>query len=247
MFQCAVCSQAFDTLTDLVTSDPHPSWAAITWSAITWSARVMLEHGDVDGAIAWVQARSGLNDHPARIARFAEDALLSAGRRSEAFERYALIAHEATTNLNTFRALHKRYPEVDSTHLLKRLLERHPGQEGKWFATAKTLKLYDTAVELSWRSPCDPRTLIRAATAHQSSHPAFALECALAALHWIILGHGYEVTALDLHQAWAAGRNISERPDQEAARLRWNSMVPQLRTAASGPSGAWAAKVLGWG
>jgi len=227
-------------LLDLVTSERHPSWAAVTWSG-----KVLLLQGDVDGAIAWVKERSGLNTHPARVARFAETALLAAGRRVEAYEHHALLANESHTNLNTFRALRKQYPEIAPSDLLHRLVAAYPGQEGKWFATAKTLKLYDEAAAMAWQSRCDPRTLIRAAVAHQSSHPEFAMTCGLAAVHWIIRGYGYELTALDLLEAWNIPKSIAEHPDGAELRPRWEAMTATLRSQVK--LGSWPSQILGWG
>ena len=57
----------------------------------------------------------------------------------------------------------KKYPEIDADRLLTDLIATTPGEEGKWFATAKTLKRFDLAMQLAWKSPCDPNSLIRAA------------------------------------------------------------------------------------
>ena len=87
------------------------------------------------------------------IAQFAEDALLKAGRRAEAFDQYALLANHANSNLSTFRAVAKKYPELAPDKLLGHLIASTPGESGKWFATAKTLKLLDRATQLAWASP----------------------------------------------------------------------------------------------
>jgi len=76
-----------------------------------------------------------------------------------------------------------------------------PGQEGKWFATAKTLKQYDLALALARRAPVDPKTLVRAARDHVKNQPAFALEVALMALYWMARGEGYELTSVDVGAA----------------------------------------------
>lgn len=51
------------------------------------------------------------------------------------------------------------------------------------------------------QSPCDPKTLTRAARDHRETHPEFAAEAALAALHWIAHGYGYEIGSADVAQA----------------------------------------------
>lgn len=54
---------------------------------------------------------------------------------------------------------------------------------------------------MAWASPYDPRTLTRAARDHVLKQPAFAMQAALAALHWMPMGHGYELTDLDVLEA----------------------------------------------
>lgn len=178
-----------DELLELVAMDPHP-----IWPYLVWGGHVLVARGQVDEAIAFVQDRAGSSTSEETVARFAQDALLKAGRRAEAFDRYALLANQANSNLSTFRAIARRYPELAPDKLLGHLIASTPGEPGKWFATAKTLKLFDQATSLAWASPCDPKTLTRAARDHVDSRPAFAMEAALAALHWISTGHGYEVT-----------------------------------------------------
>ena len=93
--------------------------------------------------------------------------------------------------------------------------------EGKWFATAKTIKQHDLAVALARRAPVDPKTLVGAARDHVKNQPAFALEVALMALYWMARGGGYELTGAEVgaardHAVAAAaalvpGVRISER------------------------------------
>ena len=76
-----------------------------------------------------------------------------------------------------------------------------PGKEAKWFAAAKEAGLYDEAIELARLSPCDPKTLTRAACDFAERQPAFALDAGLLALHWLVEGYGYEISSTDV---WAA-------------------------------------------
>ncbi len=87
--------------------------------------------------------------------------------------------------------------------ILGDLIASTPGDEGKWFATAKTLKQYDLALALARRSSVDPKTLVRAARDHVKSQPSFALEVALSALHWMARGAGYELPCADVFAARA--------------------------------------------
>ena len=185
-----------DELLELLAMDPRP-----IWQCLVWGARVLSARGQVEEAIAYVRERAGSTTSLETIAGFAEDALLKAGRRAEAFDQYALLANHANSNLSTFRAVAKKYPELAPDKLLGHLIASTPGEPGKWFATAKTLKLLDRATQLAWASPCDPKTLTRAARDHLVKQPDFAMQAALAALHWMSMGHGYELTSLDAHEA----------------------------------------------
>lgn len=185
-----------DELLELLAMDPRP-----IWQYLVWGARVLAARGQVDEAIAYARDRAGSTTSMETIARFAEEALLKAGRRAEAFDQYALLANQANSNLSTFRALARKYPELAPDKLLGHLIASTPGEPGKWFATAKTLKLFDRATQLAWASPCEPKTLTRAARDNLTSQPGFAMQAALAALHWMSMGHGYELTSLDAREA----------------------------------------------
>jgi len=175
---------------------------------------VLVARGQIDEAIAYVRERAGSTTSEETVARFAEEALLKAGRRAEAFNRYALLANQANSNLARFRAIAKKYPELASDKLLDFLVASTPGEPGKWFATAKTLKLFDKATALAWASPCDPKTLTRAARDHLTSQPHFAMQSALAALHWTSMGQGYELTGLDVLEAYRMATDAARSVDQ---------------------------------
>ena len=140
--------------------------------------------------------------HQNRLLEIArEGGLLDAGRIDEAYARYGIVATSANTNIATFRAIAKRYPGIEPNRILGDLIASTPGEEGKWFATAKTLKQYDLALALARRATVDPKTLVRAARDHVKSQPAFALDVALTALHWMARGAGYELTCADVGAA----------------------------------------------
>ena len=225
-----------DELLELLAMDPHP-----IWQYFVWGARVQAARGQIDEAIAYVRERAGSTTSLETIARFAEAALLKADRRAEAFDQYALLANQANSNLSTFRALAKKYPELAPDKLLSHLIASTPGEPGKWFATAKTLKLFDRATQLAWASPCDPKTLTRAARDHLTKQPGFAMQAALAALHWMSMGHGYELTGLDVQEA--------HRLAIEAAGIAQQSAQAQAAIeqvlAADRPMSAWLRIALG--
>jgi len=225
-----------DELLGLLALDPHPIWPYLVWGGRVYAAR-----GQVDEAIAYLQRRAGINTPLAALACFAEAALLQAGRRTEAYDRYAIEANQANSRLATYRAIARKYPEVEPDRLLADLIASTPGEEGKWFATAKSLKRFDLAIALAARSPCDPKTLTRAARDHLRKQPAFAAEAALAALHWISEGVGYELTGVDVQEAFRyateAGKTLGAA-DQVALRV-------DHILAGAGAATPWMRQVLG--
>ena len=133
-----------------------------------------------------------------------ETILLDSGLADEAYRRFGIAANQSPTHLATLRAICKKYPKKAPEDVLYDLVESTPGNEGKWFAPAKDAGLYLIAIDLIHRSPTDPRTLTRAAKDYCTSQNDFATECALAALHWIAQGHGYEITAGEVQEAFDA-------------------------------------------
>ncbi len=73
-----------------------------------------------------------------------------------------------------------------------------------------------TCCERDVASPCDPKTLTRAARDHLISRPAFAMQSALAALHRISMGHGYELIGLDVLDAYRLATDAARSADQMA-------------------------------
>ena len=104
----------------------------------------------------------------------------------------------AGTYLAWFRAVAKKYPHKRPAEILEDLVSQIPGEEGKWFATAKEAKLCDEAVALANRTPHSPQTLTRAARDFDENNPEFAIEAGMAALHWLAEAYGYEITGLDV-------------------------------------------------
>src|SRR3990172_1722976 len=135
----------------------------VFWPYRQWGVRALAALGRTEEAIHYAEASRGLNDSPVGIARACEEILLASGRAEEAYRRYALEATRGTSYLATYRALARKYPEKGSEELLGDLVESTPGDEGKWFATAKEVGLFDEAIQLANRTPCDPKTLTRAA------------------------------------------------------------------------------------
>jgi tetratricopeptide (TPR) repeat protein len=193
---CLLQAQRYDELLELLARAPFVFWHHHRFGALALAAM-----GQLDEAIAYAERSVGLNDSAQEMAGTCEAILLSAGRAEEAYQRYALLANQRSTGLATFQTLAKKYPSRDKATVLADLVASTPGEEGRWFATAKAIGFFDQALELARRSRCDPKTLNRAARDHQEKDPRFALGASLLALKWLAEGYGYEVSTLDAYEA----------------------------------------------
>jgi hypothetical protein len=213
-----LAAERYQELLELLETAP-----SIWWEYRRWGVRALVSMGRLDEAIRYAEAPRGLNDNPELIARTCEEILLSLGRSAEAYERYAIGANRGTSRAATYRAIARKYPEQQPAQILKDLIASTPGEEGKWFAAAKEVGLLQMAIELANQSPCDPKTLTRAARDFIDINPVFALEAGLAALHWLSAGFGYEITGIDVRAAYSYTINAAERigrRDEVQKRIR---------------------------
>lgn len=209
----------FQEILDLLELDKYPMWCYRRYGVQALEAM-----GRPAEALLYAEAKKGLNDNPAEVARACERILISLGREEEAYRRYGALAARAGTYLAWFRNLQKAYPDMQPGAILADLVAATPGEEGKWFAAAKDAGLFVEAAVLARISPCAPQTLVRAARDYGDSQPGFAMEVGLAALHWLAAGYGYEVTGSDVADAYRftmgaagnAGRTAEARERLEA-------------------------------
>ena len=204
---CLLATGRYGELLDLLELPRYPSW-----HYRRYGVEALLAMGRKAEAVQYAQASRGLNQPNSVIDQACEEILISSGLYEEAYRRYGLSSALGNSYIARFRSVSKRYPMKDKSQVLSDFIATTPGEEGKWFATAKELKLYDLALELANRSPCDPKTLTRAARDYLDLEPAFALGSAMAALRWLSEGWGYEVTSIDVVEAY-------DRAMEAAARL----------------------------
>jgi hypothetical protein len=224
----------YDELIELVRGD-------IFWPYKRWAVKAMVAQGRHVEAIAFAESCRNPWASDGDIDRLCEDILLSTGRADEAYARYALTANRTGTYLRWFRAVLKKYPNVPPTVVLSDLVRLTPGDEGKWFAAAKDAKLFDEAIALANLTPCDPKTLTRAARDFAETHPAFAVEAGLAALRWLVRGYGYEMTSADV---WAAYTNTIRAAANAQAADEIRSRIRALIDNADARDG-FVAKIIG--
>ncbi|MEE8409739.1 MAG: hypothetical protein V3T05_09055 [Myxococcota bacterium] len=193
------------------------------WHYRRWAVKALAAQGRRAEAVRYAESSRNPWANDLQIDRMCEKILLSDGRVDEAYEKYGLNANRAGTYLAWFRAVARKYPHKEPAEILEDLVKRSPGQEGKWFAAAKSAKLFDEAIALAQRTPCSPQTLTRAARDFAEKNPTFAIEAGMAALYWLVEGHGYEITGLDVLNAHAYTMKAAENlgsADETLNRIR---------------------------
>lgn len=181
-----------------------------------WGVRALVAQGKSDAALRYAEDSRGLNQPDGWISLACEEILLSGGQWREAYDRYAMAANRHGTYQATFQAVTAKYPQIEPKAILADLVATTPGDAGKWFAAAKSAGLLTEASELVRTSPCDPKTLTRAARDFAASNPEFARSVGLAALQWILRGHGYDLTRLHVADALSHTLEAARRQGTEA-------------------------------
>jgi len=214
--------------------------ADVIWPYKRWAVKALSAQGKKAEAIRYAESSRSPWASNWDIDQLCEEILLSSGMIDEAYVRYGLTANRAGTYLATFRAIAKKYPHKAASEILADLVKTTPGDEGKWFAAAKSAGFLDIALQLATSGPCDPHTLTRAARDHAESNPEFAMGCGLAALRWIAGGYGYEISGLDVMAAYTHAMKAAEAAGQVAdAKER----IRQITESNSGSN--FVAEVLG--
>lgn len=185
----------YQELLDVLALKERPIWP---WRR--YGIRALRAQGLLEEALAYAEASRGLNIPNSPVDAECEEILLAAGRREEAYERYALTANHANTGLATFRQIAKKYPEIEPQRILTDLADAS-GDPGRWFAAAKDAGHRDLALRFATTGRTDPKTLSRASRDFLESDPVFALRVGRLAVERILAGYGYEITALDLAAA----------------------------------------------
>lgn len=99
-----------------------------SWHNKVWGAKALAAAGKGAEAIRYGEDSKGLNAPLTAIAAFCEGVLLDAGFTDEAYDRYAVAATYATTNLATFKAIVKKYPHMSRDAILRDLVASQPGE-----------------------------------------------------------------------------------------------------------------------
>jgi len=223
---CLLMAGRYQELFDLLALDRKPFW-----HYRRYGVEALLAMGKKSEALKYAEASRGLNQPDSAIDHTCEEILISSGLHNEAYRCYGLRATQGNSYLSRYRAVAKRYPMIAPADILSDLIKTTPGEEGKWFATAKNLKLYELALQLADQSPCEPKTLIRAARDFLESEPAFAFGAAMAALRWLNEGWGYEVTGIDVMDAYELALAAAERAHIDNVLDQIRALLDQIQGA----------------
>ncbi len=180
------------------------------WDYMYYGAEAIRERENIDLAIEYAQNVKTSNRPDDFVDAYCEELLLKAGRADEAYDRFAIKQPWGGTYLNAFRRVAKKYPGKDKATILNDLIKTTPSKEGKWFAVAKDLELFDLAVELAQTGPCNPGTLLRAVEKYQDENSSFAYGVAMAGLKHLIYGEVYETDIMQVDGFWSAVKTIAE-------------------------------------
>lgn len=227
-------AERFDELVDLLRVDA-------IWPYKQWAVRAMAASGKKAEALRYAESCRSPWASDYEIDAVCEEILLSSGMIEQAYARYGVRANQGGTYLATFRAVSKKYPHKAASEILADLVKTTPGEEGKWFAAAKDAGLYDEALALASRAPCDPKTLTRAARDYAEKQPAFAVGAGLLALYWLVQGYGYEITSADV---WEAYRSTLAAAERQGSGAEVKERICKL-VAAEGAGERFVTKVLG--
>jgi len=210
------------------------------WPYKRWAVKSLAAMGSKAEAIRYAESGRGHWTSDAAVDAICEEILLSSGLVDEAYSRYGLRASRGGTYLATFREVARKYPHKAPRDILADLASTTPGEEGKWFAAAKEAGLYEEAIVLASCTPCDPRTLTRAARDHADERPDFAVRAGMLALHWLSNGYGYEITGVDVRDAYSTTMRAAEKAGNAGETRAWLAKL-----AAGERAGGLVASTLG--
>ena len=199
------------------------------WDDRKFGMQALVSEGRMDEALAYAEASRGLNQPDAAIDAACEKILLDLGRVDEAYQKYALTANGSSTGLATFRAIIKKYPGRDPKKILLDLATSS-GEPGRWFAAAKDAGFLDLALEFANTGRTDPRTLSRASRDLLKKDARFCLEVGRLAIQRILEGYGYELTGMDVIDAYnhfmSAAQTLGTASQARAAVLAMATKQP---------------------
>lgn len=201
------------------------------WHYKRWAAKALAAKGMNREAIDMAETSRNAWANDLDIDQLCEEILLSMDLVDEAYDRYGLRANRCNTYSAWFRAVARKYPDKTPAEILNDLTNETPGEKGKWFAAAKDAKLFTEAIALARSTPCSPQTLTRAARDFAVKKPEFAAEAGMASLHWLSEGYGYDITSVDVLDAYTHTMTAAENAGYAEQVRRWVEKLVSEKSA----------------
>lgn len=208
---CLVFTERYDELEKLLQLSNKPWW---TYNKF-W-AMALVRQGKKQEALDYaehIRSESNTNNEEYEIDQFCESVLINMGKVEEAYEKYGLKVPSYGTNLNIYRGICKKYPNIDKRKVLLDLIEKS-GIKGKWFAAAKTAGQLDIALECAITGDCDPSTLLRATRDFAEKDSEFALRVGIEAVMIYLTGNFYDpIEPIDIRMAFTKLMDAASKSD----------------------------------
>jgi hypothetical protein len=197
-FSCLLFVGRYEELQKLLSHKPYS-----TWHSEKYQAMALVQQGRIDEAIDYAESRGestgGFTDPD--VARFCEQTLLKAGRVEEAYKKYGLQCLDGNTYLNQFRRVVRKYPMIERRKILEDLIQISPSPS-VWFSASRQSGFLDLALKCARSGRVNPSTLISSSRDMIEEEPEFAHQIAMRALEHIIAGDYYEITLLEVVEAY---------------------------------------------
>lgn len=210
------------------------------WPHARWAVAALRARGETERALSRAEAATGRFGSVEAL-QICEELLLELGRRDEAWQRFALEAHESPSRVKWLKSLLKTYPEYDAGSILAQLVATSRGQEGRWFAAARNNGLLNEALLLAENSAAEPATLITALKQHADSDPPFAFGCGLLAVRGLLRGDAFDPDKIEIETLARHLKSVAEALD--ASMVLRDSVSELLQSHGQRANNRWA-KIL---
>jgi len=203
---CLLFTERYDELQELLQLRKKP-W----WNYNKFWAMALVKQGKSQEALDYAKMIQSEEINKERsIDLFCEGVLIQMGKIQDAYEQYGLKMPSYGTYLNIYRDICKKYPTIDKKKILLDCIKQ-TGNEGKWFASAKTAGFLDIAVHCAKSDSSDPNTLLRACRDYADKDFPFALVVGVLGIIRFMTGTFYEErTATEIGIAYQQVEKIAK-------------------------------------
>ncbi|MFH0801026.1 MAG: hypothetical protein V2A78_01375 [bacterium] len=215
-FSCLLEAGRYNELQSLLKSASHRHWSEQYY----W-AEALRRQGKIEEAISFAEdCRSPLGYDDTAITCFCERLLIEEGHWEQAYKQYGRFLRVGHTYLNQYRAIVKKYPQLETRRILQDLID-DSDNPGNWFAAAGSAGHMDIAYTCALNGTLNPGTLITAAYQNRFDAPEFSFAVALRAMDLLLEGYGYEIEWATLVRAVDALRDAAAALGKPAVSVKF--------------------------